>query len=66
MSSLPFQNHLLGALATSLSKGFTSQCTAAVVRVAKLRPHLCDPMDCSTPGFFVLHYLLEFAQVHVH
>ena len=26
----------------------------------------CDPMDCSTPGFSVLHYLLEFAQTHVH
>ena len=25
-----------------------------------------DPMDCSTPGFPVLHYLLEFAQTHVH
>ena len=23
-------------------------------------------MDCSTPGFPVLHYLLEFAQAHVH
>ena len=23
-------------------------------------PALCDPMDCSTPGFPVLHYLLEF------
>ena len=22
---------------------------------------LCDPMDCNTPGFPVLHYLLEFA-----
>ena len=27
---------------------------------------LCDPMDCSMPGFPVLHYLLEFAQTHVH
>ena len=27
---------------------------------------LCDPMDCSTPVFPVLHYLLEFAQTHVH
>ena len=27
---------------------------------------LCDPMDCSTPGFPVLHYLLELAQTHVH
>ena len=26
----------------------------------------CDPMDCSTPGSFVLHHLLEFAQIHVH
>ena len=26
----------------------------------------CDPMDCSMPGFPVLHYLLEFAQTHVH
>ena len=27
---------------------------------------LCNPMDCSKPGFPVLHYLLEFAQTHVH
>ena len=27
---------------------------------------LCHSMDCSTPGFPVLHYLLEFAQTHVH
>ena len=27
---------------------------------------LCDPMDCSTPGFPVHHYLPEFAQTHVH
>ena len=27
---------------------------------------LCSPMDCSTPGFPVLHYLPEFAQTHVH
>ena len=24
------------------------------------------PMDCSAPGFPVLHYLPEFAQTHVH
>ena len=23
-------------------------------------------MDCSTPGFLVLHHVLEFAQTHVH
>ena len=27
---------------------------------------LCNPMDCSTPGFPVLHHLPEFAQTHVH
>ena len=25
---------------------------------------VCDPTDCSTPGFPVLHYLLEFLQTH--
>ena len=27
---------------------------------------LCDPMDCSMPGFPVLHNLPEFPQTHVH
>ena len=27
---------------------------------------LWDPMDCSTPGFPVLHCFLEFSQSHVH
>ena len=27
---------------------------------------LCSLMDCSAPGFPILHYLLEFAQIHVH
>ena len=27
---------------------------------------LCNPTNCSTPGFPVLHYLPEFAQTHVH
>ena len=26
----------------------------------------CDPIDCSMPVFPVFHYLLEFAQIHVH
>ena len=29
-------------------------------------PTLCDPMDCSTSAFPVLHHLPEFAQTHVH
>ena len=27
---------------------------------------LCNPMDCSMPDSPVLHYLPEFAQIHVH
>ena len=34
--------------------------------VAQLCPTLCNPMDCSTPGFPVHHQLLELAQTHVH
>ena len=34
--------------------------------VAQLCLTLCDPMNCSTPGFPVLHHLLELAQTHVH
>ena len=34
--------------------------------VSKSFPTLCNPMDCSMPGLPVLHYLPEFAQIHVH
>ena len=27
---------------------------------------LCNPMDCSMTGYSVLHYLPEFAQIHVY
>ena len=39
-----------------------------LVVVVQLLSHvrLCDPTDCSMSGFSVLHYLLEFAQIHVH
>ena len=42
---------------------FSSCCCCSV---AKSCPTLCDPMDCSMPGFPVLHCLPEFAQTHVH
>ena len=34
--------------------------------VAQSDPTLWDPMDCSTPGFPVLHYLLELSQTYIH
>ena len=42
--------------------------TLVCVEVVQSLSHvwLCDPMDCSTPGFPVLHHLPEFAQICVH
>ena len=34
--------------------------------VAQSCPTLCDPTDCSTPGFPVLHQLPEPTQTHIH
>ena len=34
--------------------------------VSQLCPTLCNPIDCSMPGFSVHHQLLELAQTHVH
>ena len=34
--------------------------------VTQACPTLCDPMDCSMPGFPVHHQLLELTQTHVH
>ena len=48
---------ILSFLSTSVIK-FSS--------VAQSCSTLCDPMECSTPGFPVHHHLLEFAQIHVH
>ena len=38
----------------------------SVSSVSKSCPTLGDPMDCSTPGYPVLHCLPELAQTHVH
>jgi len=46
----------------SLGTGDWSYCCST----AKSCPTLCDPMGCSTPGYPVLHYLLELVQIHVY
>ena len=38
----------------------------ACCSVTQLCPTLCDPMDCSTPGFPVLYHIPELAQTQVH
>ena len=56
-------SHIFSAQETTkLRKKLFSCCCS----VAKSCPTLCNPMDCSILEFPVLHYLLEFAQVHVH
>ena len=52
----------------SLSWEFSRRLIAIKVSLVQLLSHvwLCDPMDCSTPGFPVHHQLPELAQSHVH
>ena len=51
-------------LGTQLTHSATRHCCCC--SVALLCPTLCDPMDCSTPGFPVLCQLPELAQTQVH
>ena len=46
------------ALNLKIAFGFSS--------VTQSCPTLCNPMDCSIPGFPVHHQLQEFTQTHVH
>ena len=46
-----------------LAASFDACCCCSVIQLCLT---LWDPMDCNTPGFPVLHYLLEFAQTHVN
>jgi len=68
-SSTTIQKHkFFGTLPSSLPG--SHNCTRLLERpcccsFAQSCPTLCDPMDCSMPGFSVLH-LPEFAQIHVH
>ena len=40
--------------------------TRSFSSVAQLCLTLCNPMDCSTPGFPIHHQLLKLIQTHVH
>ena len=41
-------------------------CSHVFRSVAQWCPTICDPMDCSTPGFPDHHQLLKLTQSHVH
>ena len=51
---------------TLCSFGNNFKITSCCCSVTQSCLTLSGPMDCSKPGFPVLHYLLEFAQIHVH
>ena len=57
-------------LPNGLSRVYTyiyiSVCIYIYMYIHQSCPTLCDPMDCSMPGFPVLHYLPALAQTHVH
>ena len=44
----------------------TSRRKVRISSVAQLCPTVCNPMDCSTPGFPVHHQFPELAQTQVH
>ena len=49
-----------------VTTSFLACCKHCFYLVPKSCPTLCNPMDCSTPGFPLLHCLPEFAQTHVY
>ena len=53
---------------TCLKELKTELCTGELqfISVSQSCLTLCDPMDCSTPGFPVFHHLLEPAQTRVY
>ena len=54
---------MLGFMKHKLESRFSSVQFSSVTQSC---PTLCNPRDCSTPGFPVHHQLLELAQTHVH
>ena len=49
-----------------VAQGLSCSTAFFVAAVQSLSPTLCDLMDCTTPGFPVLHHLPEFAQTYGH
>ena len=58
-----FQRQAEVEAGSEADSGWLSCCCCSAVKSCLT---LCDPMGCSTPGFPVLCYLVEFAQTHLH
>ena len=54
------------SIITSLQWSGTEPAMSSVSSVTQSGPTLCNPKDCSTPGFPVHHQLPKPAQTHVH
>ena len=55
---------LFSIVGTFLSfMNFFTFCCGSVIQFYLI---ICNPMDCSTTGFPVLHHFPEFAQTHIH
>ena len=52
--------------ADSLPTELSGKSIVQISSVSQSCQTLCDPVDCSMPGFPVQHQLLELAQTHVH
>ena len=67
---IPWREDLLGYSLWGRKESDTTEWHTSVNKdccsLAQSCPTLCDPVDCSTPGFPVLRYIPEFAQTHVH
>ena len=62
----PWTTALQTSLSITNSRSFPSVLFLCILSsVAQSCPTLCNPIDCSTPGFPV-HQLPELAQTHVH
>ena len=64
--AIAFSRYYLG---NPISRGQRSLVDYSPVQFNKVPqscPTLCNPMDCSTPGFPVRHQLLEPTQTHIH
>ena len=59
-------NRQSGVWLQPYAEGIKKSCICCCCSVAQLYLTPCGPIDCSMPGFSVLHHLPESAQTHVH
>ena len=64
--STSLQSVLNSTTVLNLSNINTGSVQFSSVQLLSSCPTLCNPKDCSTPGFPVHHQLLEFIQTHVY